>query len=94
MKHDIVVVGEEDEVVGYRLAGVSKAYTPSTENLKDKLMDGKNIIFITRKAKAALKEDIDEVYRKAIVQEIPEWNKPYGMVAEIIKDTVGFDLRK
>lgn len=94
MKHDIIVVGYADETLGYRLAGVKKTYTPETEALLEKLTEGRNLIFMTQKAKKELAGEIGEISKKSIVQEIPAWNQPYTSVEDIIKDTVGLDLRK
>ncbi len=94
MKQDIIVVGEEEEIAGYRLAGVSKTYTPNARDLMEKLSDGSSIILITSKAKKALKKQLEGITKKSIIQEIPEWDKPYTAVEDIIRDTVGFDLRK
>jgi vacuolar-type H+-ATPase subunit F/Vma7 len=94
MKHDIAVVGLEDELIGYRMAGIKKAYTPETEGLMEKLSDGKNIVFITSEAKKIIGGRIDDAGADFMVQEIPSPGMEYAEVSKLIIDTVGFDFRK
>jgi len=94
MRLDIVVVGGPEEVVGYKLAGISRVYPLGTEGLKEGLKKEKSLIFMTGKAREALEEDIADISRDSIIFTIPEKGKPYTRVGDIIRDTIGFDLRK
>ncbi|MFH1056100.1 MAG: V-type ATP synthase subunit F [Candidatus Altiarchaeota archaeon] len=92
MKRKIVVVGDANDIVGFRLAGVSQTYDIGLEGTVDKLPKKDAIIFITKKAKEKLGGQMEMIMRDNIVQEIPSGDGKYTRVRSIIKDTVGFEL--
>ena len=93
MKKKVVVVGGVDETVGFRLAGVAETYSADAKGLADTLLEKDAIIFITEEAEARLGESLDRIRARNIVQRIPG-EGGYTRLKEIIKSTIGFELRK
>lgn len=94
MKMQIAVVGSKQEVLGYRLAGIKRAWDIGDENLLGKLSKEQSIIFATKKAMKTISPIMSSIHKDSIVFEIPSHELPYELVGEIIRDTIGFDLRK
>ena len=93
MSQPIVVVGGQQEVVGFSLAGVTETINVETPGLADKLMEKEAVIFITQDARRKLADDLEEIRKKSIVQTIPE-TVGYSNLDEIIRKTIGFELKR
>ena len=94
MKMPVVVVGTAEEIVGYKLAGVSRAYDIKDKETAGKLKKERSLVFLSRHASESLEGDMDEIQKNSIVFEIPQRGVPYTRVGDIIRDTIGFDLRR
>jgi vacuolar-type H+-ATPase subunit F/Vma7 len=92
MRREIVVVGGADELAGFRLAGVSQTYDFRMPGLADVLSKKEAVIFLSAEAKERLKADMERITARNIVQEMPS-SGGYKRVRQIIKDTLGFDLK-
>ena len=92
MRREIVVIGAREEIVGYKIAGISNVIDMETDDLKDKIPETDCIIFLTHNAHE--KHGLQLRDKKNIVFEIPQKGIPYTRVGDIIRDTIGFDLRK
>ncbi len=93
MKHEIIFIGQEDEIRGYRLAG-AQTYLPDDPALPQKLIEKECLIFITHKADEKLTPQLRDTLKKQLTQIIPDAEKPYTQIDSLIKNTIGFDLRK
>lgn len=94
MKKRITVIGEKEEVIGYKLAGIQDILYLQDPSLKEKIQADKSIVFFTQKAKDQLGDFLTELGKKTLVQQIPGSDEKYDRISRIIEDTVGFDLRK
>jgi vacuolar-type H+-ATPase subunit F/Vma7 len=93
VKKDIVVVGGSRELVGFALAGVSETYSIETPDLADKLLEKESVIFITQEAEVKLADSLEKIKNKSIVQTIPG-EGGYGRLKDIIRSTIGFELKR
>jgi V/A-type H+-transporting ATPase subunit F len=94
MKKRIIVVGSREEIGGYKLAGISNVYDVNTPGLADRLIGEDAIIFITEEAEEKLGGSLDRIRGKSIVQKIPSKDGGYIRLRDIMKDTIGFELKK
>jgi len=94
VKKDVIVVAGAEDLVGFKLAGVSETHLPDEEGLGGLLIEKDALIFITEDAASVLDDDMDGIMEKNIVQLIPSHNTQYDRVADIIKQTIGFDLKR
>lgn len=92
MKREIVVIGAREEIVGYKLAGVQNVIDMEMDDLLGKIPKTDCIIFLTHNAHE--KYGLQLRSKQNIVFEIPQTGIPYTRVGDIIRDTIGFDLRK
>jgi len=93
---EIYLIGDELTAAGFRLAGV-KSYVLSEKNEEgvfNELKDKKAVLVITQSASQLFGEKIDKLKAKSIVLIIPEkQGEEYLSMKNIIKDTIGFDLK-
>ncbi len=94
MKMDLVLIGAAEEMLGYRLAGVTEVHDMNEENLGEKLFHRESLIFATHEAMEKLHPLLPEIEKTSLVFEIPQKDMPYTQVGDIIRDTIGFDLRR
>jgi vacuolar-type H+-ATPase subunit F/Vma7 len=93
---EIYLLGDELTATGFRLAGV-KSYVLSERNREEvfnELKDKKAILVITQSASQMLGERVEKLKAKSLVLVIPEkQGEEYLPVKNIIRDTIGFDLK-
>ncbi len=100
---NITVIGDNETVTGFRLAGIRSAYSVKTQTIKEVLgkvlSDGKTeIIVITENFANFLREDIEKIKERGrpIIVEVPDKNGPQGYaqksIQEIIKRAVGIEI--
>jgi len=93
LRAEIVVLGDEDTVYGFRLAGVKEGQVvndSTVDEVKPRLDYEGKIIFISEDAASLLGGKVDELRRRNALQVIP--GKNYKGVRDLIKDTIGFDI--
>ena len=99
MENTIVVLGDEDTVLGFRLAGITNAFTVTEENLAEKVEPVKEAtLFIVT-------EEVDEMMRKqnlhgtlrGTVLAIPDKKGSRGVAQErlsqLFESAVGIKLK-
>lgn len=91
------MVGGEQPAIGFRLAGIpSYAITDDTADaVYQELKGRKAILIMTQKAARILGERAGKLKSTSMVVTIPEQpDEQYTSVSEIIKNTIGFELKK
>lgn len=92
MKRELIVIGGREEIVGYKLAGVEKVLDMDDEGAVDDVAGSESLIFLTHDAYERYGQRLSG--GKPIVFEMPQKGIPYTRLGDIIRDTIGFDLRK
>lgn len=94
---DIYLVGDEGAMTGFRLAGLDKTYSINEGNVDevyDSLKDKDAVIMLTYSASTLLGDRVDKLRKRSFLLTIPDRpGEKYTTVRNLIKDTVGFDLR-
>ena len=87
----VVVLGNQDTVDGFRLAGVGEAIQVD-EDFDETMLEGlsQKLILVDEDAAGILGETMNELRRDNAVQAIP--GREYKGVRDLIKDTIGFDV--
>ncbi len=91
MKREVIVVGSGEEAAGFRLAGVGETHEPSEEGLADKLTGREAVILVSEDGEKALESRMDDIRSTSVVQRIP--SEAYNGLGDIVKNTIGFELR-
>jgi vacuolar-type H+-ATPase subunit F/Vma7 len=92
---EIILVGDEDTVQGFKLAGVKRTHVINEENkdeVYDKIREEKAVILLSEEAESLLGERVEELRENTVVQVVPLKPGEYAVINELIRDTVGFDL--
>ncbi len=92
---EIYLIGDEDSVAGFRLAGVKNAMVIHKANIEEvygRVKDEEAFILLTQNAFEILGERTEDLRRKSVVQVIP--SEDYPGISRLIRHTVGFELRK
>lgn len=91
---NIAIIGDGDTVIGFRLAGVGATYEVKPQevpNVLDQILEKEyDVIIITEKMAAFIKERISEINResKPIIVEIPDKGGSTGYSREALKETI------
>ncbi|MBD3387738.1 MAG: hypothetical protein GF416_01705 [Candidatus Altiarchaeales archaeon] len=92
LRKEVIVVSKEEELSGFRLAGVSEVIDYRDDGLVERLMGKEAIILISHEALEKIGGKVAQLREKSIVQEMPGEGE-YTRLNEIIKNTVGFELK-
>ena len=97
MDVSVAVSGVGEELVGYRLAGVSEIVNIENKNPDEayEALSGKaGVILITKRAAENLGGKTEKLRQRGIVLVLPEAGEEDANIKKLIRDTVGFDLKK
>lgn len=97
MEAPVSVVGVGEELVGFRLAGVSETIDlkkKDTDEVYERLSEGDRMLIITKKAAEKLGAKTDRLRERNIVLVLPEAGEEGANIQKLIKETVGFDLKR
>ena len=93
------LIGDKLTVTGMKLGGFKEAHPATKENASKVLREispSAGIILITQELAKGIKEDIEKVRKnKKVIVEIPD--KSGGgedFIDKLVKDVIGFDLKK
>lgn len=95
----IYLIGDEVTVTGFGLAGVRNCYVATQENVKhilDKIKDEAEIIAITHNLYEHAEDKIKKLQSAGkIIARIPDrTGSGEEIIPRIIRDVIGFELRK
>jgi len=96
IEKEVILIGDEDTVAGFNLTGLKRTYTLNNDNLNEiygKVVGSNSLILLSLKASELLADRIDELRETSLVQIIPPKDEDYNTINEIIKDTIGFNLK-
>lgn len=93
MIKEVTLVGSKQDIAAYRLAGVVNSIDVEEDDLPDKVKGCEGLVFLTPDADARLKDKYGDLGEDLIIAKIP-YPGEYNRINEIIKDTIGFELRR
>lgn len=91
----IIVLGDRETVLGFRLSGVREAYVVDKDNageVYNKVKDSNALFFITSEVEQLLGPKVKELRGKTLVQVIPKSGVEYPALRQLIKEAIGFDV--
>lgn len=98
---NIIALGDEETVTGFRLAGVSSAKAVDIKNIDEefeKIASEKEVIIITEKFASRIRDKIEKIQErgKPVIVEIPDKEGSVGYTKEkinaLIKRVIGMDM--
>lgn len=97
MENSIMLVGEADEVIGFRLGGIRHVTTITSKNkqeVHDSLKGFRGLLLLTKNAAKHLGDTKDLETTDLIIHTLAEGEgDEYDTIHKIVKDTIGFDLK-
>lgn len=95
----IYLIGDQLTVTGFGLAGVKNTYVANPENIKeilDKIKDEADIIAVTNNLYGHAEDKIRKLQSTGkIITRIPDRSGSGGeVITKLMRDVIGFDLKK
>lgn len=95
----IIYIGDADEKAGFMLGGLGNVKTISAENKEkvlDELGDFSGLVLLSKKAETILGERLKEYHStQRVFHTLGEkQGEEYETIDRIVKETIGFDLKK
>lgn len=102
---DVVVIGEQNTITGFRLAGIKRTYLPEAgkDHLKNILAeDGIGVLILTERFAADNRKEIEDHQASKrvtpIIVEVPDIDGPVERdidpIRELIRRAIGADVSK
>ena len=94
----VYLIGDRLTVTGLKLAGLKKAFIADEKNVNEvikKIGSEANVILITSELAKLVVRDIEKLRKTGkIVIEIPDRSGSSDVIEKLIKDAIGFELKK